>query len=87
MCAPLSEGGLGLHSLVKMNEAFNMKLALDIVNSSNSWALLMRNRTLRRGKFIQHHIFSSLWASLKLELNTNMENIAWCFRNGESISL
>lgn len=86
-CTPLAEGGLSLRFLVKMNDAFNLKLAWDLVNSSDSWALLLRKRTLRKGKFIQHHIFSSLWSSLKYELNTDMDNSSRCFGNGESISL
>ncbi|XP_058784485.1 uncharacterized protein LOC131659290 [Vicia villosa] len=48
MCTPLAEGGLGLRSLVKLNEAFNLQLAWNLVTSSDPWVLLLRKRTLRK---------------------------------------
>lgn len=87
MCAPFAEGGLSFCYPVKLNEAFNLKIAWDFLIFSESWAVLLRSRILRKGKFIKHHIFSSIWSSLKYELQTILDNFAWCLDNGESISL
>lgn len=37
VCKPLVEGGLGMRSLSKINDASNLKLFLDLFNSSNQW--------------------------------------------------
>ena len=38
-----------------------------------------------RSKFVNPHIFSSLWASMKNEYNVIMENSTWLFGNGQNI--
>ncbi|XP_058776768.1 uncharacterized protein LOC131651114 [Vicia villosa] len=87
MCLPTDEGGLGLRSLVKLNEASNLKLAWDLLSSSDSWAILMRQRVMRKHKIINHHIFSSIWSSVKSEMPSVLANSSWCLGNGKDISL
>ncbi|CAI8584688.1 unnamed protein product [Vicia faba] len=60
ICYPLDEGGLRIRSLIKVNEAYNLKLAWDLHNSPEPWATLLRHRVLRKRKIIKHHIYSSL---------------------------
>ncbi|XP_058759807.1 uncharacterized protein LOC131633112 [Vicia villosa] len=87
MCYPLEEGGLGIRSIIKVNESYNLKLAWDLHNSMESWAVLLRQRVLRKGCFIKHHINSSLWTSMKYEVSTVEENTTWMVVNGSSINL
>ncbi|XP_045802237.1 uncharacterized protein LOC123895796 [Trifolium pratense] len=40
----------------------------------------------KKGKTIQHHIFSSIWSSIKDEFAVIMENTIWLLDNGEEIN-
>ncbi|KAI5445613.1 hypothetical protein KIW84_013725 [Lathyrus oleraceus] len=42
ICKPVSEDGLGLRSLVALNEVTNLKLGWDFMNSDDPWASLLR---------------------------------------------
>ncbi|XP_058776939.1 uncharacterized protein LOC131651284 [Vicia villosa] len=48
---------------------------------------VLRLRVQRKGSFIKHHIYSSLWSSLKAKLATVVDNSSWCLGNGASINL
>ncbi|GAU31744.1 hypothetical protein TSUD_146310 [Trifolium subterraneum] len=87
VCVPYSEGGLGLRSLISLNEDSNLKLCWDFLHSEESWAQILRNRALRNGKVIGHHISSSLWSSIKSEFSCLMENSNWLVGNGKDIKL
>jgi hypothetical protein len=86
MCLPYSQGGLNLRSLSKLNSATNLKLCWTLINSQSSWASLLRDRVLRSRRTINHHIYSSLWSSIKNEFPTIMDNSAWLLGDGEDIS-
>ncbi|XP_058746496.1 uncharacterized protein LOC131619414 [Vicia villosa] len=87
LCSPIPEGGLGIRSLIKVNETFNLKLAWDFLTSTEPWAVLLRERVLRKGSYIKHHISFSLWSSLKHDLATIVDNSSWNLGNVEAISL
>jgi hypothetical protein len=74
MCRPYDEGGLGIRSLVKLNEASNLKMCWNLANSDENWAIALRSKTIREGKIINLHIFSSLWSSVKSEYPSILEN-------------
>lgn len=73
--------------IITMNEASNVKLAWNLHNSPESRASLFRQRVIRKNKFINHHIFSSIWTSVKDEMNFVIENSSWCIGNGNSSKL
>lgn len=50
ICKPLEEGRLGIRSLIKLNEASNLKLAWGLLNSSESWFILLRKIVTRNNK-------------------------------------
>lgn len=58
--APYVEGGLALRSLISLNEATNLKLCWDMLQSEDQWACILRSRVLRGSSCINHHIFSSI---------------------------
>jgi hypothetical protein len=60
LCRPFNEGGLGLRSLIKINEASNLKLCWILLNSDEMWAVILRNRVLRDRRQIAHHVSSSI---------------------------
>jgi ribonuclease HI len=86
ICRPLAQGGLNIRSLIHLNKASNLKLCWNMVNSHTSWALLLKDRVFRKGKTIQHHIFSSIWSSIKEEFNVIKDNTVWLVGNGERIN-
>jgi len=85
LCKPYSQGGLGIRSLITINAASNLKLCWDMLHSKESWAKLLKSRTIRSGKQINYHIFSSLWSSMKNEYSVIMENFVWLLGNGQTI--
>jgi hypothetical protein len=86
ICRPLSQGGLNLRSLISLNKASNLKICWSLFNSQSSWAKLLRDRVFRKRKTIQHHIFSSIWSSIKDEFGVIMDNSLWLLGNGEEIN-
>ncbi|XP_058782945.1 uncharacterized protein LOC131657578 [Vicia villosa] len=85
VCQPKSHGGLGLRSLITLNNASNLKLGWDLINSEENWACLLRARVLRNFGYIRHHIFSTVWSSIKPEIQCLYSNTAWSIGNGSRI--
>lgn len=86
VCADVDEGGLGIRSLIKLNEATNLKMCWDLLKSKEQWAHLLRSRVLRNSNCIRHHIFSSIWSGIKHEYSMIKENTSWIVGNGEIIN-
>lgn len=59
-CRPFIKGGLGIRSLVRLNEVTNLKLMWSLRNSQESWAILLGNIIIRRNGLIKYHIFSTI---------------------------
>jgi len=47
---------------------------------------MLKSKVLRGNKTINHHIYSSLWSSVKSEINTLNDNCGWIIGNGENIN-
>jgi hypothetical protein len=86
VCRPYSQGGLNIRSLSNLNKASNLKLRWSFFNSKSSWAKLLQSRVVRGKHFIQHHIDSSIWSSIKVEVSTMFQNLIWLLGNGENIN-
>ncbi|GAU50480.1 hypothetical protein TSUD_409650 [Trifolium subterraneum] len=87
ICAPFDEGGLGLRSLKVLNAAANLKLCWDLMHSDEDWAKILRNRVMRKGKAINHHVNSSIWSSVKQEVQVILDNSCWRVGNGSDNGL
>ena len=79
------EGGLGVRSLIKLNESSSLKLCWNLINSEEQWEVILRTRVFRERKHINHHNFSSLWSSVKFEYSTILDNSSFIIGDGESI--
>jgi hypothetical protein len=86
ICKPYVEGGLGLRNLISLNEAFNMKLCWDLMQSEEDWAKVLKCRAVRGNKAINHHIYSSVWSSIKNEFSMVIENSNWILGNGDPLN-
>jgi len=86
MCRPAAQGGLNLRSLQSLNAATNLNLCWDFLNSQKAWAKLLKDRVIRNKNTIQHHIYSSVWSSIKEEFNVIMENSQWLIGKGDNIN-
>ncbi|KAK2381212.1 hypothetical protein QL285_068838 [Trifolium repens] len=86
ICRPLSQGGLNLRSLSCLNRSANLKLCWDLFHSHSSWAKLLLARIVRGKSVIRHHIYSSLWSSIKDEFSTLFDNSIWLLGDGKNIS-
>ncbi|GAU48962.1 hypothetical protein TSUD_406700 [Trifolium subterraneum] len=86
ICRPFSQGGLNIRSLTCLNKAINLKLCWSLFHSQSSWAKLVQARVVRDNKVIHHHIYSSLWSSIKEEVATMFENSIWLLGNGKDIN-
>ncbi|MCI07080.1 reverse transcriptase, partial [Trifolium medium] len=86
VCTPIAEGGLGIRSISKLNQASNLKLFWEFLNSDTQWAHILRSRVKRGIDFINHHLFSSIWSGIKDQANTILENTTWLLGNGRHIN-
>ncbi|KAK2361038.1 hypothetical protein QL285_086244 [Trifolium repens] len=86
VCTPCIEGGLGLRSLSKLNEATNLKLCWELFQSNLQWAKFLRHRVFKGPKPISYHIFSSIWSSVKSSLQDVYCNSSWQIGNGEDVN-
>ncbi|KAI5412082.1 hypothetical protein KIW84_056949 [Lathyrus oleraceus] len=78
--------GLGLRSIVIFNDAFKMMLCWDVLNLSESLALLLKSRVLRGGIPIKYHITSSIWSNTKIEVE-GVSNNTRIILNGITIHM
>ena len=86
VCVDTEEGGLGIRSLICLNQATNLRLCWELLNSEEQWAEILRSRAIRGNSCIQHHIFSSIWSGAKNQFNIVKENTTWIIGNGKSIN-
>lgn len=86
ICKPYDEGGLGIRSMTTFNEATNLKLGWDMLNSNEPWAPSLKSKAIRNRKPISHHIFSSIWSSVKNDYSRILENSTWLLGTGENIN-
>jgi len=56
VCADYDEGGLGIKSLIRLNEATNLKFCWELLHSEEQWAKLLRSRTLRESLHKSSHL-------------------------------
>ena len=85
VCKPYDEGGLGIRSLICLNESFNLKLCWDLMQSQEDKAKILKARVIRRNEVINYHIYSSIWTGIKSEYWSVMENSRWLIGNGRKI--
>lgn len=85
-CYPLKEGGLGLRSLVTLNNAARLKLCLDLITSKHKWASILRHKTCVKSTIINYHISFSLWCGIKSKVSIIMNNYAWLAGKGMKLT-
>lgn len=85
VCSDYDEDGLGIRSLLCLNEATILKICWELLHSEEKWASLLRDRVLRTNSCVSHHIFSSIWSGIKNEYKTVMDNSNWLLGNGHKI--
>jgi hypothetical protein len=86
VCTPFHEGGLGIRSFTKFNEAAKLKLCCELMQSDLQWAKFLRFRVLKGTTPISYHIFSSIWSSIKHKFHEICNNTSWQVGNGEAIN-
>lgn len=65
VCKTIDQHGLGLRSLLDLNEASNLKVCMDVMHSKEDWAIMLKCRSLRNDAPILYHIYSSIWSNIK----------------------
>jgi hypothetical protein len=62
--------------MFSLNAATNLNLCLELVNSEEPWAVILKSRILRNDKLISHYISSIvgrvLWSVNKLNIEHNL---------------
>jgi hypothetical protein len=76
-----------IRSLTTLNEASDLKLCWEMLESSDQWAQLLRNRVIKNNNVFSYHIFSSIWSGIKSKAQTILDNSRWIIGNGNNISL
>lgn len=85
LCQPYSNGGLGLRSLIILNDVANLQFLGDMINKHDDIAILLRNCILIPHGFITHHIFSTIWSIIKVEVPNLFLNSSWSLGSGRMI--
>ncbi|CAJ2641500.1 unnamed protein product [Trifolium pratense] len=86
VCLPFKEGGLGLRSLSKINEAGNLKLCWELMHSNLQWAQLLKNRVFKKSRPVSYHVSSSIWSGIKHKFPDISLNCSWQIGNGELVN-
>jgi ribonuclease HI len=86
VCTPFHEGGLGIRSLSKVNEAANLKTCWELFQSEMQWAKFLRSRIFKGSFPISYHISSSVWSSVRHKFHDICSNSSWQVGNGELIN-
>lgn len=76
VCTPLKEGGLGVRNLSDINEAGNLKVCWDIMQSDLQWDQFIRSRILRNKKPVNYHVSSSVLSGARHKYSTVLENVS-----------
>ncbi|CAK8532606.1 unnamed protein product [Lathyrus sativus] len=82
---PFAEGGLGIRSLLFLNDASNLKLCWDMLNLKDQWAAIIRQSVMRGGRHINYIIFYSLWSTMKGSFADVKDDSTWILGNGKNI--
>lgn len=82
VCTPASEGGIGIRNLSKLNEASGLKLCWELLHSNEHWETMISYRVLRMSKTNSHHIYSSIWSSIKHKFQMILNNSSWLLGDG-----
>jgi len=77
VCVDYDLGGLGVRFLISLNEATNLKMCWDLLQSREQHDTLLRSRVLRNSSCINHHIYSSIWSGIKAGFSLIKENTGW----------
>jgi hypothetical protein len=85
VCSSFAEGGLGIRSLSKLNQANNLKLCWELLQSNLQWAQGLRSRVIHGAKPISYHVYSSIWSSIKHKFVEVSEHVSWQLSTGENI--
>lgn len=59
---------------------------LELAESDAPWATLLKDRVLKNEIVIKHHIYSSLWSSIKEEYVVIQDNSIWLLGDGRDIN-
>lgn len=84
-CQSFLNDGLGLRSLVRLNEAKNLRLMWNLRTSKESWKILLKNRFIKRNKIIKYHIYSTIWTCIKSAFAILDNNSNWFIGNCKDI--
>lgn len=63
-------------SIIILNYASNLKMCWDLMNSEESWAILLKDRVLG----------NCIWSGIKPEYATLFVNTLWFLGNGDNIN-
>ncbi|KAI5399067.1 hypothetical protein KIW84_064436 [Lathyrus oleraceus] len=80
------KGGLGLISLICLNEASNLKLAWELMYSNDDWACILRDKVIISNGVIKYGISASIWQGIKAEIITIQEHSSWRLGDGASVN-
>ncbi|OVA10817.1 Ribonuclease H domain [Macleaya cordata] len=79
-------GGLGIRSLVAINDAATFKLTWNVLAGSNQWADFMRAYFFRNKKSVAYYMNSSIWPALEHNLALIDLYALWLVGDGRSIN-
>lgn len=86
ICSPFKDDGLGIRSLVALNDASRLKLCWNLIISKHHLANMLRHITCIKCTTINYYISSSLWCGLKSKFESIMNNFGWVVGKGNKVN-
>ncbi|XP_019433239.1 PREDICTED: uncharacterized protein LOC109340119 [Lupinus angustifolius] len=86
VCAPITQGGLGLRSIKMLNKVSLLHLAWDMRCDNQDWAIFYRNRFGHYKDPPNRHFKSSIGSGIKENWSITSTNSIWLIGNGENVN-
>jgi len=77
---------LGVRNLSNINEAGNLQVCWDIMQSDLQWAQFIRSKILRNKKPVNYHVSSSIWSGVRHKYSIVLKNVSENIGNVENIN-
>nr|KYP63478.1 Putative ribonuclease H protein At1g65750 family [Cajanus cajan] len=82
----VEEGGLGIRSLIEINNVYMLKLCWNFFKGNTDWASVLGNRVVKKNGTVAQYLTSTIWASIRDMYSTVKTHSSWIIGNGKKVN-
>nr|KYP67014.1 Putative ribonuclease H protein At1g65750 family [Cajanus cajan] len=86
VCSNFDEGGLGVRSLMDINNAYMLKLCWNFVKKDSNWASMLASKVYKRSGDVIYYLASTIWASIRDMYSIVKDNSTWKIGIGKKVN-